>query len=142
MADGLRGRDNYKLSILTATTPTKVYTALEQIRDGLSFGFTRDTWDNDDFDEKVFKKEGVGNMTVSISGEYKVKETAPAQAALEDAFYGTGTIEVQWADRIGAGKPLYTAIMNITDLTSNISDPLTKSFSLSLNSTVTKTTQA
>ena len=145
MADGLKGREIKLLKINTGTDSVPVYTDLEKIK-SLTMTRSRDTWDNDDFDELVFKKEGVGNMTVTISGSYKFVSApgtnAPAQAALRDAFFDTGYIKVQFADEELAGQPLYTVDMNITELTEDINDPVVINFSLSLRSSVVESTQS
>lgn len=140
--DGLRGRDVKLIKVLTATVPSKVYTDLKGLRDGVKIGRTRDTWDNDDMDELVYKKEGVGNMSLSLTGSYKFIEDDVAQEALRTAFETVGHIEMQYAYIEGTGNDLFTATMNISALDLNLGDPVTEDFTMSLRSSVTKTTQA
>lgn len=140
--DGLRGRDIKLIKVLTATVPSKVYTDLKGLRDGVKIGRTRDTWDNDDMDEETYKKEGVGNMSLSLTGSYKFIEDDVAQEAIRAAFESVGYIEMQYAYIAGTGNDLYTATMNISALDLNLGDPVTEDFTMSLRSSVTKTTQA
>ena len=85
-------------------------------------------------------------MTFSVNGSYKFVSNptvnAPAQAALRAAFFDKGYIKVQFADETLAGEPLYTADMNITDLSKDDGDPVVINFTLSLRSSVTESVQA
>ena len=141
---GQRAVGKQILKILTAKTPSKVYTQLEQVQAGLTMGGTVATWDNNSLDNTTgFTLTGAGDKDYSISGSYLMDADCPAQEALEAALDSTSKeIEVQWAERKGTGEKLYTAVCVVTEGTTTFNDPLTRSFTLKPKSAPTETTQA
>ena len=141
---GQRAVGKHILKIITATTPSKVYTQLEQVQMGLTMGGSVATWDNNSLDNTTwFTLTGAGDKDYTISGSYLMAENSPAQEALEAALDSTSKeIEVQWAERKGTGEKLYTAVCVVTEGTTTFNDPLTRSFTLKPKEAPTETTQA
>ena len=142
---GVRGKLHYILKINTGTEATPVWTALEELVPGVSFGGSRDAIDTTNLNNTSNVKTYIaGDSDFSISGSFNIVPGKVAQEKVISAagFGGSGEIQVQWAEIVGAGKPLYTGNMVVTTNTKTVQDPYTFDFEFKLMDEPTTTTQA